>query len=346
MDTPIAPCSSTRWACSPRRPPLTSCARRRSSDSTCHWRSISTTTSAWVPPTRWSGSRAVPTSPTQPCAVWARDLAVRRQRKWAAAAVVALHGIDTGVMCERLFDSASWEWTSSGFECPRTKPSAARLYAGGVRHRRLAPEKVPGRLGNPRSSPCTGTSWASNRRGWSSARAAVGTRSCNWLEKIGRTATKEQMTEMMFLVKDEAMGEKRLLTEGEFVVARWRLARPEGARPGTARRQHAHGMTATERHEETYVLRQRRRPRPDHRQDGRHHRLRQPGTRSRPEPARERRERDRQRPARHAQRGARREGRLRGAHRSRGHQARRRRHDAGAGRTCRRASTRATSRPT
>lgn len=133
-----------------------------------------------------------------------------------AAALMALYGIDTGVKCDKLFDLAGLVVELSGHRMPQNKAVVGELlYAveSGI---------VASRLKRCRGDLVTEVfpmHW--DFMGQEPPRVVLGKGSGRdsilyWLDKMGRSASKEQVTEMMTLVKDKAMQEKRLLTECEF----------------------------------------------------------------------------------------------------------------------------------
>ena len=133
-----------------------------------------------------------------------------------AAALLALHGIDTGIKCEKLYGLGQLVVDLSGHRLPQNKAIVGdQLYAveSGIVASRL--KKCPG----PLVTEVFTMHWDFMGQeppvvvlGKGSGRDSI----AHWLEKLGLSATKEQMTEMMFIVKDEAMAKKRLLTEEEF----------------------------------------------------------------------------------------------------------------------------------
>jgi isopropylmalate/homocitrate/citramalate synthase len=133
-----------------------------------------------------------------------------------AAALMALYGIDCGIKCDKLYGLGRQVVDLSGHRLPQNKAIVGdQLYAveSGIVASRL--KKCPG----PLVTEVFTMHWDFMGQdapvvvlGKGSGRDSVE----HWLDKLGLTATKDQMTEMMFTVKDEAMARKRLLTEEEF----------------------------------------------------------------------------------------------------------------------------------
>jgi isopropylmalate/homocitrate/citramalate synthase len=143
-----------------------------------------------------------------------------------AAALRALYDIDCGIKCDKLFGLSNLVVELSGHRLPQNKAIVGdQLYAveSGIVASRL--KKCPG----PLVTEVFTMHWDFMGQeppvvvlGKGSGRDSIE----HWLGKLGLTATREQLTEMMFMVKDEAMAKKRLLTEEEFgVIAGAVLAR-------------------------------------------------------------------------------------------------------------------------